>query len=218
MLSLWLATFVAKGNRSFPAMIAARCKKVILVASLIVALPAQGSTVFSQVSDVSASLQTINSSVTIPDSSDQDTTTFDNFTLSKSARITSVTWRGSSADYASAGFVIKIYTSPSFSTSQAERSNPLAEITETGNANEKLLGKNLSDYRADFAQPVELSAGKQFWISIVSMRNAPSTWGWSNGSGGDGKSIQSFSEVRILPALNDRAFSLLDGNGGSPKK
>ena len=218
MHSLWFATLFAKGNRSFPTMIAARCKKVVLVAFLIVVLPAQGSTVYSQVSDVSASLQTINSSVTIPDGSDQDTTTFDNFTLSKSARITSVAWRGSSADYASVGFVIKIYTSPSFSTSQAEGSNPLAEITETGNANEKLISKNLSDYRADFAQPVELSAGKQFWISIVSMRNAPSPWGWSSGSGGDGRSIQSFSEVRNLPARHDRAFSLLDGNVESRKK
>ena len=218
MLSIWLAIFFAKLNNTFPAVIAASWQTVILVTSLMVALPAQSATVYCQTSDAPANAHAINSSVTIPDGSDQDTTTLDNFTLPKSAMVTSVSWRGSSTDYASTGFIITIYPPQTNPAAQANLSNPLAEITETGKANENVIGNNLSDYRATFQQPVELNAGKQYWISIVAVRNFPSPWAWSSGSGGDGISTQSFSELRILHAPKDRAFSLFDGSQESSKK
>ena len=191
---------------------AAGWQTVLLFTFLMATSPAQSATVYSQASDSPDTAHPVNSSQTNPDGSDQDTTTFDNFTLNHAAQITGVTWRGNSTDAGSAGFNITIYGSQNNNASLADLTNPLSVFTELGKANEKLLGKHLSDFRAEFTQPVSLSAAKQYWISIVSLRSYPSPWGWSSASGGDGRCIQSFSEFKILPAQYDRAFSLLDGN------
>jgi hypothetical protein len=212
MHSLSIATTPAKRIPAFSAWVALPWQLIIFLASLIAVSPAHSAIVYSQASDSPDKAKLINSSATNPDGSDQDVTTYDNFKLSKSARITGVSWRGASTDVASAGFIISIYASQGNPTGLAELSNPLAVINETGKANEKAVGKNLADYSAAFSQPVELIAGTQYWISIVSIRNFPSSWGWSSASGGDGRSIQSYSEFKILPAPNDRAFALSDDN------
>lgn len=180
-------------------------------ACLIVAVPVQGATVYRQASTSVASASTINSNALAnADGSDQDVTAYDDFTLVKSASIARLTWRGSSSNKGLAGFRIKIFASDAAGLPYTTA--PLAEIGVAGNAGEKSAGKALSDYQADFSQPLALTAGVRYWISIVSDRNDLSPWGWANGTGGNGKSIQYFPELRVLPAPNDRAFSLIDAN------
>lgn len=186
---------------------------------LIVALPAQSMMVYRHTPAPIASASLINSNaVTHAEGSDQDVTAFDNFTLSKSASIISVVWRGASSDKGLAGFTVKIYASKSNPAAQPNMAEPLAVINVTGGAGEKFVGNNLSDYHADFSQPLALTAGVQYWISIVSNRSDLSPWGWANGTGGDGKSIQSYSEFKILPAPEDRTFSLNDGRAHGRKR
>jgi hypothetical protein len=123
-----------------------------------------------------------------------------------------VTWRGSSSSAGLAGFTIRIFASNPNPAAQPDISAPLGEINVEGNAGEKPVGKNLADFSADFTQPLTLTAGVQYWISIVSKRNDLSPWGWANGTGGDGKTIQFYTEFKILSAPGDRAFSLIDAH------
>jgi hypothetical protein len=188
------------------------------VLGLFVALPAQSMMVYRHVPTPIASASTVNSNaVTYAEGSDQDVTAYDNFTLSKSANITSVAWRGASAEKGLAGFTIKIYASKSNPSAQPDIAEPLAVVSVAGSAGEKPVGNNLSDYHADFAKPLILTAGVQYWISVVSNRSDLSTWGWANGTGGDGKSIQSYAEFKILPAPQDRTFYFNDGRAHSRK-
>lgn len=206
--------------RQNAAMRQVRRAAVLLVSGLglACALPAQSETVYMHAAAPQASATSVNSNALAhPDGSDQDVTAYDNFTLKQSANITSVTWRGSSASKALAGFTIKIYPSQPNPSAQPDIANPLAVLSVAGNANEKLVGNNLSDYRADFTGPLALTAGVQYWISIVSNRNDLSPWGWANGMGGDGKTIQSYAEFKILPAPGDRSFTLNDGSSTAPK-
>ena len=192
------------------------CALLAAALGLMFALPAQSATVYAHVAAPLASAGTINSNAVVhAEGSDQDVTAYDNFTLNKSANISSVTWRGASAGEGLAGFTIKIYPSKSSPAAQPDTAHPLAVFSISGSANEKPVGNNLSDYHAEFTKPLALAAGVQYWISIVSSRNDLSTWGWANGTGGDGKTIQSYSEYKILPAPGDRAFSLNDARSGS---
>ncbi len=205
-------------NNSFPvrqnvAMRHVRRAVSLLAAGLglMFALPAQCATVYTHAATPLASASIINSNEVVhAEGSDQDVTAYDNFTLKKSADIMSVTWRGASADKGLAGFTIKIYRSQPNPAAQPDTAAPLAVVSVTGSAGEKPVGNNLSDYRTNFTKPLALTAGEQYWISIVSNRNDLSPWGWANGTGGDGKSIQSYSEFKVLPAPGDRAFSLND--------
>lgn len=181
---------------------------VLAAASLAFTFPAQGITIYSQPALSPDSPKPIGSAVTDPDGSDQDVTAFDNFTLGKSAIVSRVTWRGSSSSDAMSGFAVKVYTSNPDPYGPPDTTSPLAEINVPGKANEQPVGSGWSDYSADFARPLALTGGVQYWISIVSIRNIPSVWGWASGTGGDGKSIQSYAEFKILAAPNDRAFSL----------
>jgi hypothetical protein len=179
---------------------------------LFVALPAQSMMLYRHTPTPISSASLVHSNAVVnPEGSDQDVAAYDNFTLKKSASITSVAWRGASANNGLVGFTIKIYASNSNPAAQPNIAEPLAEVTVTGSAGDKSVGNNLSDYHAEFSQPFELVAGVQYWISIVSNRNNLSPWGWANGTGGDGKSIQSHAEFKVLPAPSDRAFSLSDG-------
>jgi hypothetical protein len=178
---------------------------------LAFALPAQSVMVYRHSPTPVAS--TVNSNaVTIAEGSDQDVTAYDNFTLIKSANITSVGWRGASSSKGLAGFTIKIYASKSNPAAQPDIAEPLAVISVTGNAGEEPVGNGLSDYHADFSAPLALTAGVQYWISVVSNRTDLSPWGWASGTGGDGKTIQSYSEFKTLPASADRVFYFNDGH------
>lgn len=190
---------------------------LLAASGLMFALPAHSATVFSHPPAPLSSAQTISSNALAhPDGSDRDVTAYDSFTLSKSAVIASVAWRGTSTDQGLAGFTIKIYPSQPNPAAQADTTAPLSEINVTGNAGEKAIGNHLSDYRADFTQPLALTGGVQYWISVVANRHDLASWGWANGTGGDGKSIQSYSELRILAAPGDRAFSFDDGVEAKP--
>lgn len=182
------------------------------ISCLMVSLTAESATVYSQAGTTASSASAISSNATNLDGSDGDVTAYDNFTLRKSANISSVSWRGSSSNAGLAGFTICIYASKHDPAAQADTSSPLGTINVEGNASEKQIGNNISDFGADFNEPLVLKAGVQYWISIVANRNDLSSWGWANGTGGDGRSIQSFAELRILSAPGDRAFSLYDGH------
>ncbi len=195
---------------------ARRLGALLAALGMMFALPAQSATVYTQDAAPLASASIINSNAVVrAEGSDQDVAAYDNFTLKNSADIMSVTWRGASADKGLAGFTIKIYPSKSSPAAQPDTAHPLAVLSVTGMASERAAGKNLSDYSADFAQPLALAAGVQYWISIVSSRNDLSPWGWANGTGGDGKSIQSYAEFKVLPAPGDRAFSLNDARNSA---
>lgn len=192
---------------------------LVAVLGLIVAMPVQSMMVYRHVPTPISSASLLHSNaVTGEEGSDQDVTAYDNFTLNKAANITSVAWRGASSGKGLAGFTIKIYVSKSDPAAQPNITEPLAIISVAGNAGEKPLGNHLSDYHADFTQPLALTAGVQYWISIVSNRSDLSPWGWANGTGGDGKSIQSYSEFKVLPAPGDRAFYFNDGRAHSRKR
>lgn len=186
------------------------CALLAIASCLAFVRPAECATVYEQA--IAANVTAIASNAAAsPEGSDGDVAAYDNFTLSRPANIKRVTWRGSSSNAASAGFIVRIYASTHDQAAQPDLSAPLASVNVQGKADERVLGNKLSDYGADFPQPVALEAGVQYWISIVSLRNDASPWGWARGKGGDGKSIQSYSEFKILPAPGDRAFSLIDG-------
>jgi hypothetical protein len=179
---------------------------------LIYAISANSATVYIQeCPPVSAASIISSNAVAAPEGSDRDVTAYDNFTLSKPASIKSVKWRGSSSNAGMAGFIIRIFASNADAAAQPDISAPLGLIRVQGTAGEHPVGNNLSDFTADFEQLLALAGGRQYWISIVSIRNDASQWGWANGTGGDGGSMQSYSEFKILPANGDRAFSLTDG-------
>jgi hypothetical protein len=191
----------------------ARKAMIVMAATscLIFSQSAQSATVYSQPGTPVSSASIISSNaVANPDGSDGDVTAYDNFTLGKAAIVKGVKWRGSSSSAGLAGFTVNIFASTHDPAAQPDTSAPLGRITVDGKANEKIVGNGLSEYSADFDRPLALTAGVQYWISIVSTRNDLSPWGWANGTGGDGKSIQSYSELRILPAPGDRSFSLID--------
>jgi len=179
---------------------------------LIISQSALSATLYSQPGASVSSASVISSNAVVnQDGSDGDVTAYDNFILSKTVVVKNVKWRGSSSNAGSASFTINIYASTHDPAEQPDTSVPLGQIKVAGNANEKAVGNNLSDFNADFDRPLSLTTGVQYWISIVAIRNDASSWGWANGSGGDGRSIQSYSEFKILPAPGDRAFSLTDG-------
>lgn len=186
------------------------CALLAAASCLAFAQSGECATVYEQA--VAADVTAIASNaVANPEGSDGDVTAYDNFTLSKPANIKRVTWRGSSSNAALAGFIVRIYASSRNPAAQPDLSLPLVSVNVQGKADERTLGNKLSDYSADLESPLALAAGVQYWISIVSLRNDASPWGWATGKGGDGKSIQSYSEFKVLPAPGDRAFSLIDG-------
>ncbi len=173
---------------------------------------AQGAPVFSHSSGPLSAARTINSNALAhPDGSDQDVTTFDSFALETAATIAGISWRGAASTPALVGFTVKIYPSKRDPAAQADTANPLAVLHVTGTAEEKKLDDRLSDYRAKLDAPLALDAGVQYWLSIVSDRKDLSPWGWADGHGGDGKSIQAYTEFKVLPAPGDRTFTLDDG-------
>lgn len=179
---------------------------------LIAAQSAQGATVFGHSPVPISSTRTINSNALAhPDGSDQDVTAFDSFSLDKAATVAGISWRGVTSTPALIGFTIKIYPSKSDPAAQADIGNPLVVLAVTGNADEKKLDGKFSDYHAKLDAPLALEAGVQYWLSIVSDRKDLSPWGWADGSGGDGKSIQAYTEFKVLPAPGDRTFTLDDG-------
>jgi hypothetical protein len=190
-----------------------------LLAGLMASLPVQAMMVYGNTFSPVAATSTVHSNAVMDvQGSDQDVTAYDNFTLNKAAAITGVAWRGTSSDKAMGGFTIRLYASRNDAAAQPDTGQKLAELIVEGNAGEKSVGKNLSDYHANFSQPVALQAGVQYWISIVSERKNLSPWGWANGTGGDGKSIQAYSEFKVLPAPGDRAFYLMDGRAHTRKR
>lgn len=185
---------------------------LIAATVLIVAHSAHGAIVFSHSPGPLSSIKTANSNALAhPDGSDQDTTTFDSFTLDRGATVTGVAWRGSASTPAMLGFTVSVYPSMPNAAAQADTGNPLVVLKVSGNANESKLNDRYSDYRTTFDTPLSLDAGVQYWISIVSDRSDLSPWGWAAGNGGDGKSIQAYTEFKVLPVPGDRTFTLDDG-------
>jgi hypothetical protein len=191
----------------------------LLALGLLLPASAYGMMVYRHVAVSAAGASTVRShAMANAHGSDQAVTAYDNFTLTKSAEIKSIAWRGASSDKGLLGFTVKLYASRADPSAQPDTVAPVAELTVEGNAGEKAVGNNLSDYHAEFSQSVPLQGHVQYWVSIVSNRKDLSPWGWANGTGGDGKSMQAYSEFKVLPAPGDRAFMLSDGRAHSRKR
>lgn len=169
---------------------------------------ASAATVYAQKPMVA---NTINSNAVLaPDGSDQDVVAYDNFRLVKAATIREVTWRGTAAGGGTSGFTIKVYSSRPNPAAGPNISAPLYVARIPGHAGETPAMNGMFDYRVALERPLVLAAHRQYWLSIVADKQDMSLWGWGSGSGGDGKSLQSYSEFKVLPAGGDRAFSFSD--------
>jgi hypothetical protein len=150
--------------------------------------------------------------------------TYDNFTLSNAAAITSLDWQGFtfSTDNDGPGgpvqsFNINFYadnggqpaSEPLFSETVSYTATT-AGTTDFFNNGES---ETVDNYTASLALPFTATAGTTYWLSIVGTIDAPDLWSWSEGSGGDGTSLQ-FSNGILAPVgfttrANDEAFTLL---------
>ena len=191
---------------------------LLAAACILFASPAHPAIVFAHAAVAANGASVIHSNaVTSAEGNDSDVIAYDSFLLDKPVSVASVGWRGSSSNGSSSGFTIRIYASRAVPATRAEIAHPMAEVRVTGDAGEISVGNKLSDYCADIATPLLLAPGVQYWISVVSNRRDASAWGWANGIGGDDKSIQSWSEFKILSAPGDRSFSLNDAHACAGK-
>lgn len=140
--------------------------------------------------------------------SDQDVQAFDNFQLSAPTQISHICWRGSAPDASLAGFTLTLYPATDDAFAGPDVRNPLEVIRVSGHAHEQPAGMKLSDYSVELDRPLALAADTRYWLSVVADRTDLSPWGWANSPAGDGKSLQAYSEFRVLPAAGDRSFCL----------
>jgi hypothetical protein len=140
--------------------------------------------------------------------SDQDVQTFESFKLTSATQVARICWRGSVADAALVGFTLTFYPATSDLFSGPDVAHPLEVMRVSGHANAAPAGTNLSDYFIELNEPMSLAADTKYWLSIVAEKTDLSLWGWANSLDGDGKSIQSYAEFKVLPADGDRAFCL----------
>lgn len=155
---------------------------------------------------------------------DSDAAAYDGFTLTKATTITHVEWWGDGA--ASIGFFIEFYNQDTNTIAyqpdltQFYGHQPLASETVT-NDTVTGIGNGLYHYSAALAAPVTLAANTtqmpRYFFSVVdSMPTAYATWGWAQGTNGDGATF--YYQLAGSPAggpyytlrHSDRAFLLAD--------
>src|SRR5579872_2865747 len=141
-----------------------------------------------------------------PNSFGNFATTYDNFTLGGDSRVNNVAWTGEYFNGAPApisGFTLNFY-----SNNAGVPGSLVATDTITGNANETPVDvvNQIYAYNADIT-PFSLTAGQEYWLSIVPTLGFPPQWGWATGTGGDGAGYQvNFGSGGSIP--NDLAFTL----------
>jgi hypothetical protein len=144
-------------------------------------------------------------------------TTFDNFTLGASSTIRNVGWVGGFLASVVNTNSITSFTVTFYNDSSGAPGSVLTTNTISGNAGQTFVGTdffsdNVFSYNANLPTPVTVSAGKQYWLSVVANLSAGGTfqWGWENSSTGDGTGYQSFGGGTPGAITSDSAFTLSD--------
>jgi hypothetical protein len=163
---------------------------------------------------------------------------YDNFTLSRTANITSVQWQGGYAfgpQGTITGFHLTFWPDQvvgGVHQPNTSVANPFS-VTILGNANEKSAGTEVGssgssnlifNYSADLTTPFKATAGTQYWLSIFPDLDSSvaGNWGWHTGSGGDGMSVlDTFDPAVGTPGRaftnNDLTFTLVGSAAEVPE-
>lgn len=137
------------------------------------------------------------SSLRDPNGSDNDQWVWDAFTLSATADITEVRWRGGydPARFGLGGavnnFTVSIFASNAGNTQPDLSRPPLVRYEVGGNANETpgpVLGNTqMRDYRFALPAAFHASSGVKYWVQIEAHQpGSLPDWGLTRGEGGDG--------------------------------
>lgn len=156
---------------------------------------------------------------------------YDSFVLSQPATITGFNWQGLYYDFVNlannpvnpntTSWQIGIYASnPATGLPSAAPLStftlPAAAVTATFVANAVIFdGRNspvrILSFHADLPTPFEAQAGVRYWFSPFSVQTSfPPLFGWTSGSGGDGRFVQDNLGTggRNFSFDRDRAFSV----------
>ena len=150
-------------------------------------------------------------------------TTFDNFTLTSTARIGSLTWQGLSFNGDTGGtttipvqsFNIGFYANNA-GTPGALLSSQTISFTQTFVAAVDLNGvgrNNLYNYTGNLSSAFSALGGTSYFLSIQGNTPYPAEWAWTSGTGGNGTSYQTYindaGATVVSPTVSgDRAFTL----------
>jgi hypothetical protein len=150
-------------------------------------------------------------------------TTYDNFTLSNSATITSIGFTGAyfvenasgtgiQAPPPTPSYDVTSFTIGFYSNNGGVPGSSLDSFVVPGNGSETSLGMFSGLPTFHYNVPINFSAtaGTEYWVSIVPTLVFPPQWGWSFGTGGNDQSYQMF-EGMDFPRSNDQAFQLYAG-------
>jgi hypothetical protein len=126
-----------------------------------------------------------------PDGSNYDRYVWDAFTLSSSADVWSIQWRGT---YGASGpvsnFTVAIYASIPAGTQPDVAHPPLVEYETGGNASQRDVGVfgGVTMYEHMFTLPVafQAQAGVRYWLQIEGWQAGFPDWSLAAGQGGDG--------------------------------
>jgi len=161
--------------------------------------------------------------------------TFDNFSLTSTDTIRSITWQGIYWDPRGQAFNPPTPNTTSFKIGFFANQNNLPSlpnpITPPGaitliNVNSAIVGTskfgpdnfgsfdnvNVINFSADLSSTFTANANTTYWLSIVSFASSyPPAFLWTSGTGGDGKSAQlNYGAPNAIYRPGDRAFSLSD--------
>ena len=158
---------------------------------------------------------------------DSDAEAYDNFLLAQATSISSIEWWGDAGP--SVGFFVGFYNQDPNTVGfqpdlpQIHGHPPLTYQTVT-KVSQTLVANGQYHFSATLPQPVSLAAGTRYFVSVAdSMPTAFATWGWSAGTGGDGRCF--YYQLAGSPAggpyytifQSDRAFSLSDDTPTPPQ-
>ena len=156
-----------------------------------------------------------------PDGSGYDQWVWDGFKLASTLAITEIQWRGGfdPAKFGSGGpvldFTVAIYPSIPSGTEPDVLHPPLVQYQTGGNAGQTPAGTfgGMAMYDYHFTLPASFQAtgGTKYWVYVVASQNGIPDWGFSVGTGGDGKHFVRIHNVGNVyqSASGDAAFTLL---------
>jgi len=151
-----------------------------------------------------------------PNANGNYATTYDDFTLTSTAAIGSVSWVGTVLNSVTpTAFTISIFANSTTSCPGGEATCPntgsqLYSTTVSGSAGQTFLQNDSFNYPAySYTDPITFTAtgGTEYWISIVGTVPSTNDWVWESGTGGDGYSFQTLFGTTSAIAV-DEAFSL----------
>lgn len=130
---------------------------------------------------------------------------YDEFSLATATTITDVHWTGlyfnNSRTTGVDSFLIQFWSDA------GGTAGSLLYSATVANANETLVTGDTYTYDVDLANAFAAQAGTTYWLSIQATMLFPPQWGWYEGTGGNGTSVQDFVGVRNGLGF-DMAFSL----------